>query len=31
MIAHRVRHLATRNAADFKRYGDLLSVAVIED
>jgi predicted nucleic acid-binding protein len=31
MIAHGVRHLATRNPADFKRYGDLLSVTAVED
>lgn len=31
MIAHGVRHLATRNAADFRRYGSLLSVEAVTD
>jgi predicted nucleic acid-binding protein len=31
MVAHGVRHLATRNAADFKRDGDLLSVEAVAD
>jgi predicted nucleic acid-binding protein len=31
MIAHGIRHLATRNAADFKRYADLLSVEAVVD
>ncbi len=29
MMAHGVRHLATRNAADFRRYGNLLSVEAV--
>ena len=31
MLAHGVRHLATRNAADFKRYESLISVESIAD
>jgi hypothetical protein len=31
MTAHGVRHLATRNAADFLRYGNLLSVEAVAD
>ena len=31
MMAHGVRHLATRNAADFRRYGNLLSVEAVAD
>ena len=31
MTAHGVRHLATRNAADFRRYGNLLSVEAVAD
>ncbi len=31
MMAHGVRHLATRNAADFSRYGNLLSIEPVAD
>ena len=31
MMAHGVRHLATRNAVDFRRYGSLLSVEAVTD
>jgi predicted nucleic acid-binding protein len=31
MIVHGVRHLATRNAADFRRYGNLLSVEAVTE
>lgn len=31
MLAHGVRHLATRNAADFKRYESLISIDAITD
>jgi predicted nucleic acid-binding protein len=31
MMAHGVRHLATRNAADFRRYGNLLSIEAVAD
>jgi predicted nucleic acid-binding protein len=31
MLAHGVRHLATRNAADFKRYESLISIEAVSD
>lgn len=31
MRAHGIRHLATRNAADFKRYASLLSLEAVAD
>ncbi len=31
MMAHGVRYLATRNAVDFRRYGNLLSVEAVAD
>jgi predicted nucleic acid-binding protein len=31
MLAHDVRHLATRNAADFKRYESLISIEAVSD
>jgi predicted nucleic acid-binding protein len=31
MLAHGVRHLATRNAADFKRYEGLISIDAVTD
>lgn len=29
MLVHGVRHLATRNVADFRRYGNLLSLEAV--
>jgi len=31
MLTHGVRHLATRNAADFTRYESLISIEAISD
>jgi hypothetical protein len=31
MLAHGVRHLATRNVADFKRYESLISIESVAD
>jgi hypothetical protein len=31
MLAHGVRHLATRNAADFKRYDGRISIDAVAD
>ena len=31
MLAHGVRHLGTRNAADFKRYESLISIESVAD
>ena len=31
MLAHGVRHLGTRNAADFKRYENLISIEAVAD